>query len=231
MIYWKTKYIYKNYKIDCIIKNNLKNFKLNINNINFISDYLDLWELSEKNIKKNTLPTINYKKNHILLLYELIEITIPTKVFSLKENLLIKSEIKIKLSQQINNNNIKIICKEFLLKINNEIFKASELSEFFDISLNSICKQISGKYYLYNCFGCIYSDYSPYGNGNIGNMICFEKYKEKYLIVNGKYKSENYITIWDLFDNKDLKMCQETQICKKFKPRINCIGGYRGTIY
>lgn len=84
----------------------------------------------------------------------------------------------------------------------------------------------------YNCFeisfGCLYSDYSPYGQGNIGSICCFVANKEKYFKVYSKYEGE--YTIWNAFDEGYVQ-CRETDLCKEFVPRINGRGGYRGMIY
>lgn len=102
-----------------------------------------------------------------------------------------------------------------------------------DIFLESICKQISGKYYLCNCFGCMYSDYSSYGCGSIGGIVCFEAVAEIYLRVNGKYSQYLEVgqcTIWDAFDAGG-RQRYETEVCERFKQCIGGLGGYRGQIY
>ena len=116
------------------------------------------------------------------------------------------------------------VCEKFALIIADQCFKAAAPSELFEVSLQSICRQIAGKYYLYNCFGCLYSDYSPYGQGNLGNLCCFAANREKYLKVYSKYEGE--YTIWDAFED-GFSQCQETDVCDEFTPRINCLGGYR----
>ncbi len=124
-------------------------------------------------------------------------------------------------------------CEYFALNIGEECYKAEPPDVFFDISLETICKQLSGKYYLCNCFGCIYSDYSPYGCGNIGGIFCFADVADIYLRVNGKYSrdlKDGQCTIWEAFDAGG-RQCYETEVCERFKPRIGGLGGYRGQIY
>ena len=123
-------------------------------------------------------------------------------------------------------------CEYFALQIGEECYKAVS-DAFFDICFESICKQLSGKYYLCNCFGCMYSDYSPYGCGSIGGIFCFEDVAEIYLRVNGKFPQdleEGQCTIWDAFEIGG-RQCYETELCERFKPRIGGLGGYRGQIY
>ena len=124
-------------------------------------------------------------------------------------------------------------CEYFALNIGDECYKSEIFSVEFEIALESICKQLSGKYYLCNCYGCMYSDYSPYGNGSIGGIFCFVDVAEIYLRVNGKYSQyleDGQCTIWDAFDAGG-RQCYETEMCKQFKPRVGGLGGYRGQIY
>ena len=125
------------------------------------------------------------------------------------------------------------VCENFTLHISGECFQAEVADLFFDTSLEVICHQIKERYYMCNCYGCLYSDYSPYGCSNIGMMACFAENAEKYLRVNGKYSQhlkEGECTIWDVFA-EGYEQRQETELCERFKPRADGLGGYRGLIY
>lgn len=254
---WSAHYKDKQHDLDCVIENHYKeelanpSLKMCIGGVIFWGCELDDWELSQTESEANirnimdrfSLLKYGNKESgyHYWLQSYQLQIKIPTLVFSLIERREIPAELDIvfnncpqeeaRVDYKLDGESVKSNannCEKFVLLIEGQIYEAVNPSEFFEDSLQSICKQITGKYYLCNCFGCLYSDYSPYGQGNIGSLCCFVENKEKYLKVYSKYEGE--YTIWDAF-NDGFVQCQETAICKLFAPRINCLGGYRGEIY
>ncbi len=73
---------------------------------------------------------------------------------------------------------------------------------------------------LVTCFGCGLSDYSPYGHGLFGNLMCFRGNKVAYRAVQSKQ---------DLFAIIDTvtEQVQETHVCAEYEPRVPG-AGYRG---
>jgi hypothetical protein len=71
------------------------------------------------------------------------------------------------------------------------------------------------------CFGCGLSDYSPYGHGLFGNLMCFRGNKVAYRAVQSKQ---------DLFAIIDTvtEQVQETHVCTEYEPRAPGTG-YRGS--
>ena len=70
------------------------------------------------------------------------------------------------------------------------------------------------------CINCQYSDYSPYGNGLFGTMLCFRNIPGEYSQVNDK------ASFWAVHDRFE-RQVQETYLCSQFawrKPGT----GYRG---
>lgn len=121
-------------------------------------------------------------------------------------------------------------CHYFQLTVGEEVFAAEEPTLDFETSLKQICRKIWGKYLLKNCFGCLYSDYSPLGNDNFGSMLCYQTVGNDYLQVVGKYGDEyGGKSIWEVYEQG--KQRQETDLCPYFQPRIKTKGGYRGLIY
>lgn len=111
---------------------------------------------------------------------------------------------------------------DFSLHIGGESFSGNRTMDF-ETALLSINKQIKDRYELRCCFTCQYSDYSPYGNGSFGSMLCYRRHKEEYLKVNSKS------TFFEFVDGLDFEQKQETHLCKEFTPRILC-EGYRGYV-
>lgn len=258
---WQAHYKDKHHDIDCFIENFYNDnseevaLKLTMDGVTFWSDELDDWELSESETKESVekatkkFSLFQYGDKEKGYRYRLedytLSITIPTEVWELKQQKKLCGELHIVFSSEKDDTSTTscyfldgkkvfpetVICKTFALSVKEDYFEAKNLSTYFEISLQSICKEMAGKYYLCNCFGCLYSDYSPYGNGNLGNLYCFVENAETYLQVIGKYKeSPEQVTIWEAFDEGG-KACQETGGCERFAPRTDCLGGYRGLLY
>lgn len=70
------------------------------------------------------------------------------------------------------------------------------------------------------CFGCGLSDYSPYGHGLFGDLMCFRGTKVAYRAVQSKQ---------DLFEIIDTvtEQIQETHVCDEYEPRVPGTG-HRG---
>jgi hypothetical protein len=71
-----------------------------------------------------------------------------------------------------------------------------------------------------SCFTCQYADYSVYGNGSFGCMLCFRNHKAAYDRVRSK---DDFLELHDHFD----RPVQETWLCTDFTPRLTN-AGYRG---
>jgi hypothetical protein len=75
------------------------------------------------------------------------------------------------------------------------------------------------------CFGCAFADYSPYGHGLSGNMICFRTNKAGYLALpSGENFSKD--AYFDVIDTVS-EMVRETHLCPEFERRKPGTG-YRG---
>ncbi len=115
------------------------------------------------------------------------------------------------------------ISKELLfleLDFKNMNIKSSGKSDWFEDEMLDIQKQLPSGYYFKCCFGCLYSDYSVYGHGLFGHMLCFRNFKEDYLAVKDK---DDYLKIM----NNTTIIVQEIYLCSEFKKRIPKTG-YRG---
>lgn len=254
---WQVHYQDKQHDLNCVIENLYDDadteqpLKMCIDGVTFWGSGFDDWELSSNEqetditqiMQRFSLLKYGYKEQgyHYWLQAYRMQITIPTILFSWAAQCKLPAKLDIIFHNQPQDKATAIyrldgervipnttICERFALVVADQCFAATNPSEFFEISLQSISKQITGIYYLCNCFGCLYSDYNPYGQGNIGNLCCFVANKEKYLQVYSKY--EGTYTIWDAFADGYIE-CQETAVCEQFAPRINCLGGYRGKIY
>jgi len=106
------------------------------------------------------------------------------------------------------------------LTYNNESIKSSGMYGWFEDELLDIQKKLPEGTYIKSCINCAYSDYSPYGHGLFGWMMCFRNLKEEYLQVRSKDD------FWSIHDNYD-RIIQETYLCADFERRKPGTG-YRG---
>ncbi len=246
MVEWTARFKNKKYDINCIVLNTKDYtedfpFKLVIDGVTFQSYELIDWELQDNQfinhselLKNFELFKDKYLQNFVL------NINIDTLIFDteLRERIKATLQVTYNFGKTYEKDSIRG-CNhatlneiEFLLTFGDETFKSNISSPWFEDSLVSMCKLMSNRYQLVNCFGCAYSDYSPYGGGNIGNLYCFYKIKDKYLTVGSKYAtSENEYTVLEAFEEKLHFPVQEVDLCENFSPRISTLGGYRGQIY
>lgn len=71
------------------------------------------------------------------------------------------------------------------------------------------------------CLFCQFGDYSPYGSGFFGSMLCYRRLKQAYLATRDKYQLLDLTT--------GFEQVQETWTCSEFEPRV-IPAGYRGGI-
>jgi hypothetical protein len=106
------------------------------------------------------------------------------------------------------------------LSCNHGQFAGSGTSAWFEDELLGIQSQLPEGVFMQACINCLYSDYSPYGHGAFGCMMCFRNLKSEYLAVKSKQD------FWSVHDRYD-RLVQETYLCPEFDRRIPGIG-YRG---
>ncbi len=90
--------------------------------------------------------------------------------------------------------------------------------DLFEVAFDHIQREFGDRYCFKNCYGCMYGDYSVYGQSAFGTMLCFANQKEKYL--ESTTKSE-YMEL------TESKLVQEIFCCDQFEIRKKGVG-YRG---
>lgn len=106
------------------------------------------------------------------------------------------------------------------LSYEGKTFRSDGKSQWFEDELLDIQKQLPENHYLKYCFGCDFSDYSIYGHGFFGSMLCYKNIKEEYKKVTDK---DEFMEIMD----KSIEDVQETYLCPEFEVRKPG-RGYRG---
>lgn len=109
---------------------------------------------------------------------------------------------------------------QIVLEYNSQRFDGSGTSGWFEDELLDIQSQMPEGVFIKACINCLYSDYSPYGHGLFGSMMCIRNLKAEYLKVTTKHE------FWSVHGRQD-RFVQETYLCPEFERRIPGTG-YRG---
>lgn len=110
-------------------------------------------------------------------------------------------------------------CTQISFSIHDELFEAAD--DFLELVFDKLQYAFKGRYRFKNCYGCLFADYSVYGQGVIGPMLCFKNQKQAYLKIVTK---QEYLNL----DEPDA-LQQELYCCEDFQSR-DIVGGYRGTV-
>ena len=208
------------------IKNDFEYLKFELDEFKFVGTSFDDFELlNYENYSKSELKRFSFNKIRCGngFAYELCDckltVSIPTQIKDvetgkvLKENL----EMKVEIGKSIGNGMTEDVKVSLNLKILSNSYSA--INYDFEDGANEIISQIKPKYKFNNCFGCNFSDYSPYGKAIFGTMLCFKNQKEEYIKVKSK---DGFFKL-----GKEDRIVQEIYQCSEFEPRgINV--GYRG---
>lgn len=130
-------------------------------------------------------------------------------------------DTQLELGNPANNGGLDKEILNLTLRYEDKIIRSSGMSGWFEGELLDIQRNMPSGHHLKICFGCAFSDYSPYGHGLFGNMYCFRGNKEEYLRV--KSKNELF-AIWHTAEEEPV---QETYVCPEFQIRKEGTG-YRG---
>jgi hypothetical protein len=90
-----------------------------------------------------------------------------------------------------------------LLEYGGRQYTGPGTSGWFEDELLGIQAQLPEGVFIKACINCLYSDYSPYGHGLFGYLMCFRNLKEEYLRVTSKDE------FWSVHGRED-RLVQET---------------------
>lgn len=108
---------------------------------------------------------------------------------------------------------------QYDFSIGNDEFNVN--GDSFEELFDNLKELIKKSYLIKNCYGCNYSDYSPYGRDSFGDMQCFKSAKDKYLKISGK------VGLFQLMSSEKVIHVQEIYVCDEFEFRKMNVG-YRG---
>lgn len=151
-----------------------------------------------------------------------LEFVIPTVIINKKqEEILCDLVVCLQLGKPSANGGIDAEMATFKLLVDNKTYEGQ--GGFFEMGLDAIKKGLDDDYKIKTCYGCQYADYSPYGQGFFGSMMCFKKQQQAYLELSNNFSKDDY---FEVIDNGYI-LVQETYCCNQFEPRTKGMG-YRG---
>jgi hypothetical protein len=149
-----------------------------------------------------------------------IECQIPISVVVQRDTLAAQLHVRLVLGEPASNGGIDTEELELCLDLLNKSYRSDSKSGWLEHELLNLQKHLPEGMYIKACINCAYSDYSPYGNGLFGCMMCFRGCKSDYSRVKGK---QAFFAIM----NRATEQVQETYLCPEFEKRLPGTG-YRG---
>lgn len=218
-------YIYKNSKIPISISNDgdklsfllfgcrfqgdeFSDFKSSEKLQGEILNYMEVWEC----------PILDENITELYLCNCIFELDIPQTLIKLEDNRKTTKLLQVTYSLGKARPNGGLNSESVELSLDLENINYTAKGGFFETAFDNLCQKIGNNYYFKNCYGCLFSDYSIYGQTSFGGMQCFFEDKTNYLKAENKF---------DFAELKIFKLVQETFVCDKFQKRE--VGtGYRG---
>jgi hypothetical protein len=114
---------------------------------------------------------------------------------------------------------------ELRLAVNGQTYPSDGKSGWFEDEMLDVQRKLPPGTFMKACINCAVSDYSPYGHGLFGNMICFRANKAGYLALpsGADFRKDAYFAVLGTVS----EMVQETHLCPEFERRKPGTG-YRG---
>ena len=112
-----------------------------------------------------------------------------------------------------------------VLLVNGQVYSSEGKTGCFQGEMLNLQSKMPPGMSMKACINCAFSDYSPYGHGLFGNMICFRANKAGYLALpsGADFDKDAYFDVMDTVS----EMVQETYCCPEFE-RGAPGTGYRG---
>lgn len=103
------------------------------------------------------------------------------------------------------------------LAVNGQNYSSEGKTGWFEGEMLDLQGKLPPGTFMKACINCAFSDYSPYGHGLFGNLICFRANKAGYLALpSGEdFCKDAYFDVMDTVS----EMVQETYLCPEFERR------------
>jgi Family of unknown function (DUF6304) len=213
---YPAKYFDKNGEFETTIRNDYKTLRMNLRGVEFLGE--SFTGLYTEEVDNPVLANFTFAQECLSdckISYEMpIEIIAENNVII--GNLVVQIELGKPNEKGWSERDDVIL----VLSYDDKIFRSKVKSEWFENELLDIQNQLPINHKLKCCFGCIYSDYSVYGHGFFGDLMCYRNIKEDYKKVSDK---KRFMEIMENFT----EYVQETYLCEEFEVRKTGTG-YRG---
>ncbi|QDV21477.1 hypothetical protein Pan153_61650 [Gimesia panareensis] len=186
---------------------------------------LDGWEFVGKMfddlepVQTAGLP-VRFRLSHEQLCDCEFEFAIPVLMNDRKHLSYVDLSVKMELGTQTERGGLDREELRVSLEYGTQKYVSSGKSGWMEDELLEIQKQLPDDVFIQACINCLYSDYSPFGCGAFGCMMCFRNLKQEYLQVKSK---DDFWSVHDDFE----RLVQETWLCDEFERRVPGTG-YRG---
>ncbi|MHC5309155.1 DUF6304 family protein [Myroides sp. LJL116] len=206
---------------EAIITNDFKQFYLQVGKVLFEGSDFGSLELKSHNIYNSSDLNIfdlevykNGQQEYLELVNYILRFELPLNLIDtkLKEEFSVEAKCFYTQREGVDRTQISF-------SIHDELFEAA--GDFLELVFDELQHAFKGRYRFKNCYGCLFADYSVYGQGVIGPMLCFKNQKQAYLKIVTK---QEYLNL----DEPDA-LQQELYCCEDFQSR-DIVVGYRGTV-
>lgn len=216
--------------VDICIFNDFKKIYVEIDGVQFSGkEFSDLSILEEnkythKQLERFTFLSNPFNKTELVpktLCNCIFDIIIPQTIIVKQNHTLLEVDLNMRyglgnVRQQPVTGGLTFEDIRLMLTIDNKTFSGQ--GDIIETALNHINQQFDGLYQFRNCYGCMYGDYSVFGQSSFGTMLCFVDHKEQYLNISDK---NDYMKI------ENDKEVQEIYSCNQYEMRKTRMG-YRG---
>lgn len=163
--------------------------------------------------------------SHGSLCFCVIEADIPIPVVTLTGIVDILLTFVLELGEPLPTGQIDRERLKLCLTFNEQSYTSEGSTGWFEDEMLNLQSNLPPGSFMKACINCAFSDYSPYGHGLFGNMICFRANKRGYLALPlGKdFDKDDYFEVMGTVS----EMVQETFLCSEFQKRVPGTG-YRG---
>jgi len=192
-------------------------------------EILNINNYSKKQLERFTLNRVPYYKQPDKFSAELCNCTlqfdIPVIIIDIKAKKEISKLLSVSLSlgKPASNGGIDYEMANFQMTIENQTYKSQ--GDVFEDALDILKRELGNNLKFKNCYGCLYSDFSPYGVGFFESLMCFKQQKQAYLDLNKDFSKRAF---FEVIENGFIPV-QETYCCEEFT--IRDMGtGYRRAV-
>lgn len=199
------------------ISNDGETLRTTIRGVEFVSSDFDGFSTVDSTL---TECLRSFTLNHGELCACVFNLEIPMPIVTKESDLQGMLYVTLELGSPTENGGISHERLRLELSYANERVVSSSVSGLFEDELLDIQRRLPEGVFIKACINCLYSDYSPYGHGLFGYMMCFRNIKDEYLRVKSK---EDF---WAVHGREE-RLVQETYLCPDFARRLPGTG-YRG---